>query len=706
MTSLKPSDDATRLENLRRYQVLDTEPEQLYDDFTELAAQICDTPISLISLVDEDRQWFKSKVGLHVEETPREHAFCNHALPNPDEILIVKNALEDERFADNPLVLGEPHIRYYAGAPLVADDGYAIGTLCVIDQKPRELTDPQLAALQILARQVVSQMEAQLNLKLLNDAALELEIERRETQLILDHVPAYVFFKDTKNNILRVNKPVTDALGMNIADVEGHATSEIYPDLADQFYADDLEVIESKRAKLGIIERLDADRQGLRWIRTDKIPLANKLGEIERLLVVALDITELKNVEDSLRESQSKLSQINAHLEDLVEKKTEELAKSKALYEDLYQNAPDMHVSVDPGSGNVLQCNQTLLSETGYNLEEVVGKSVFELYDQSSIAEAKLAIETFRKTGSVKNCELTLARKDGSKIDVSLNVSSIRDNDGKIIASRSVWRDITEKKTLERDAKRNAEQLAHLARVATMNEMATGIAHELNQPLHAINNFAQGALLRLKSQSLDNDALVAVLEDIVADADRAAELIKSFRRFVKPSERNTVAIAPSELADRISRLLTRELDNLGAELTITISDDLPLINCDSVQITQVLLNLILNARDATAESPPSDQEIKLVIEKSGEQAVRFAVIDRGPGFSSVDADRMFDAFYTTKKSGLGMGLAICRTIVATHGGELAATENDVAGLTMSFTLPAVPNQDVDASLDSRNRDGD
>lgn len=144
-----------RLQELKRFNILDSEAEQAYDDLVKIASIICDTPIALVSLVDEDRQWFKAKVGLNEMETPRGQAFCAHAITNPDDVMEVPNALEDKRFVDNPLVTGELGIRFYAGAPLLTASGSALGTVCVIDTVPRKLTEVQLEALKALSRQVV-----------------------------------------------------------------------------------------------------------------------------------------------------------------------------------------------------------------------------------------------------------------------------------------------------------------------------------------------------------------------------------------------------------------------------------------------------------------------------------------------------------------------------------------------------------------------
>ncbi|MFM9925305.1 diguanylate cyclase [Variovorax sp. H27-G14] len=174
-----PFNEARRLASLDSYRLLDTTPEQAYDDLTTLASAVCRTPIALISLVDRDRQWFKARVGLSAQETPRELAFCGHAILQPDRILEVPDAKLDPRFASNALVTGEPYIRFYAGAPLVSVDGMPLGTVCVIDREPRRLSEGERGALKSLARQVVAQFEmrkamAGLELQSMTDALTEL----------------------------------------------------------------------------------------------------------------------------------------------------------------------------------------------------------------------------------------------------------------------------------------------------------------------------------------------------------------------------------------------------------------------------------------------------------------------------------------------------------------------------------------------------
>jgi anti-sigma regulatory factor (Ser/Thr protein kinase) len=178
-------DEAARLAALRRYKILDTDPEQAFDDLTLLAAHICDAPIALITLIDSDRQWFKARVGLSTTETHRNVSFCTHAIQKPNEIMVVPNALSDHRFSKNPFVLDDPKVRFYAGAPLVTDDGHALGTLCVIDRVPRTLSADQMKALDALRRQAQAQLELRRNLMELRAALEERDEAERARELLI-----------------------------------------------------------------------------------------------------------------------------------------------------------------------------------------------------------------------------------------------------------------------------------------------------------------------------------------------------------------------------------------------------------------------------------------------------------------------------------------------------------------------------------------
>jgi two-component system, NtrC family, sensor kinase len=177
-----PTNEAQRLEALYGLEILDTEAEEVFDNLTRLAVYICKTPIALISLLDADRQWFKSKVALTESETSRDISFCAHAILQNGP-MVVPDALQDERFKDNPFVVSEPHIRFYAGAPLTTGEGFKLGTLCVIDSEPRQLSDGQLAALQVLSHQAVTLLEWRRELKSKDQSLTE---EKNKRQILED----------------------------------------------------------------------------------------------------------------------------------------------------------------------------------------------------------------------------------------------------------------------------------------------------------------------------------------------------------------------------------------------------------------------------------------------------------------------------------------------------------------------------------------
>jgi signal transduction histidine kinase len=210
----KPHNESERLRALRSYEVLDTLSEREYDQLTAIASQICGCRMSLISLIDEDRQWFKARVGLDVSETAREFAFCAHAIHEPRKTLVVPDARLDNRFHDNPLVTGDPHLAFYAGVPLVNEDGMSLGTLCVLDSEPKTLSESQLIALNALADQVMALLELRRSKIALEKTLGNLEEKNRELEQF-----AFIAAHDLKSPLNGISS-LTDVL------IESH--SEVF----------------------------------------------------------------------------------------------------------------------------------------------------------------------------------------------------------------------------------------------------------------------------------------------------------------------------------------------------------------------------------------------------------------------------------------------------------------------------------------------
>src|SRR5258708_485607 len=215
--------EAARLEALRRYHILDTPPEEAFDDLVKLAAQLCRTPIALISLVDERRQWFKARVGLTVNETPRDQSFCAHSLDGNGELLIIPDTQADARFQNNPLVLGTPDIRFYAGAPIITTDGHILGSICVIDRTPREISDTEKSALTLLAREVCSQME-------LRRIATELREGEERYRMMFERNPMPMWiFNHASLQIVAVNESAVALYGYSTEEFLAMTVKDIRP---------------------------------------------------------------------------------------------------------------------------------------------------------------------------------------------------------------------------------------------------------------------------------------------------------------------------------------------------------------------------------------------------------------------------------------------------------------------------------------------
>lgn len=307
-----PDNEAERLKALYGYQILDTLPEEAFDDLTVLAASICNTPIALVSLVDEKRQWFKSKVGLDAAETTRDVAFCAHAILTPSEPLIVPNALDDERFATNPLVLSGPKIRFYAGVPLVTPEHLPIGTLCTIDRVPRQLSEQQIATLEALGRQVVAQLELRLNLARLEQTVISQK--RTEEALLssvatnralLNAIPDTIFRINRDGVFINYKAPKESQMFLHNVDFLGKKIEEVLPASIAQPFCDRIEQAR-KTGELQILE--------YQWSNGEKTSYWEArlaLSDSDEIVAIVRDITERKKAEDDLQESLTKEKELS-----------------------------------------------------------------------------------------------------------------------------------------------------------------------------------------------------------------------------------------------------------------------------------------------------------------------------------------------------------------------------------------------------------
>jgi PAS domain S-box-containing protein len=302
MTAPIPVNEKERLAALRRYDILDTAPDQFFDDLVELASFICDVPISLITLIDEDRQWFKSKKGMNGNGSARDVAFCAHAIMQND-LFIVPDALKDKRFVNNPFVTADPEIRFYAGAPLVTSDGYALGTLCVIDRKPRELTAEQTSALAALSRQVVAQLELRRSVKQLSIAQAELAQSQKRFRRLADNLPDAIFHYWLEPS------PAFAFVSSAVTTITGYLPQAFYDDphlLAKLVHPGERQRLTGLLNNLADADdpyqtnlfRLQRANEQMIWIELRTIPVYDADGQIIAVEGIARDVTRRKQMEE------------------------------------------------------------------------------------------------------------------------------------------------------------------------------------------------------------------------------------------------------------------------------------------------------------------------------------------------------------------------------------------------------------------------
>jgi PAS domain S-box-containing protein len=398
--------------------------------------------------------------------------------------------------------------------------------------------------------------------------------QQRDLQVILDAVPAYIWYKDDKNVILRANRAAAESMGTTVAALEGRSTYDLYPEEAARYHRDDLEVIRAGRPKLGIIEPLRTLSGEKRWIRTDKIPYANERGEIVGVIVFAVDITERIRAEEALQRAR-------AELERRVAERTAQLA---------------------------------------------------------------------------------------SAVD-SLRV------------------EISERQRAEEHARQQHAALAHVLRLRTVESMAAQLAHEINQPLAAIANFANGLATRLRLGSIDASVMRDIAEQIGRQALRAGQVIQRLRDFVRKDGATRERSDLNHVIEDAVLLVEADARSRGVTLRLQLEREAHEVEIDPIQIEQVVLNLLHNGLEAIDPRDSGSRELVVETALADDGHIEVRVRDTGKGLPVRHARKAFDPFFTTKRDGLGMGLSISRSIVEAHRGKLWAVRNKDRGTTFIFRLP-------------------
>ncbi len=361
----------------------------------------------------------------------------------------------------------------------------------------------------------------------------------------------------------------------------------------------------------------------------------------------------------------------------------------KAHLDELFEHTPEAIMLLDL-QGRVLRINKEFTRLFGFAVHEIVNRASIDLIVPSQLREEVLQSRRRLSQARHLTSETVRKRKDGSDLNVA-EIAFPVVADGKCIAFYVIFRDAQGKRALE-DLQRAQADLSHLSRITIMGELAASIAHEINQPIGAIVTNGNAAIRWLDQEPPYSEGIREALEDIVRDANRAAQVIGRIRSLLKNAPTPAVQLDVNEIIQEVLTLTSHEISRRGTTAVTELAKGLPPILGDRVQLQQVLLNLIMNALDAMSETTNSPRQ--LLIKSAGSvDSVLVQVHDSGDGWKPQHSSAIFDPFFTTKKDGIGMGLTISRSIIEMHGGRMWAEHASPGGATLSFSLPiAAPNE--------------
>lgn len=661
-----PYDEPDRLAALHRLDVLDTPPEAELDVITRLAADRFDTPTALISLVDATRQWFKSRYGLEASETCRNDSFCGHTIAG-EGVMVVPDATADPRFVQNPLVTGAPHIRFYAGAPLILADGHKVGTLCVIDSQPRaNLSEREAEILQLMARQVVSLLEAR-----------NARQERRIAQLIAQTTTDAFVCADSHSRITLWNRAAEAMFGWSAAEALGQSLDLIIPQV-------------HRKGHHAGVARMRAREPSRLVGQTVEVPALCKAGH-EIPVELSLAMWPEEGDDDRTPAGFAAIIRdISARKAAEAERVTTEarLARQVAAIQ-----ASDDGIALTDAAGDFIFMNSAHAAMFGYpDPAALVGRPWTTLYDPLEAQRINdEAMPILFAQGQWRG-ETQGLKADGTPIEQEIALSLAPE--GGIVC---VTRDVGDRRGMEREKARLREQLMLAQRQEVVGQLASGIAHDFNNLIAAISGTAE--LLRHIDDNRVRHHALRIQSAATTAAGLVEKLLTLGRRTPHPKLvdlRRTVW----DVRDLVSPSLTDPLHRIELELPSA-----PLMALtDDTELNQVVLNLVLNARDALR--PGETARIKLeVLNADGIQptgkvilgtvpqghAALIRVSDTGIGIRPEELEQVFEPFFTHKgEAGTGLGLAVVAGIIASNNGALAIQSWPSCGTVFEIWWPLEP----------------
>ena len=681
----KPQNEAERIALLNQYQVLDTEAEDDFNDIVQLASQICETPISLITLVDSTRQWFKAKIGLDASETGRDIAFCVHAL-DQDNILVVQDATKDDRFFDNPLVTGEPHVRFYAGMPLVTESGYTLGTLCVIDHKPRTLSETQMLTLRTLGKQVVKLLD--LRLKVINLQKSENDLKDTEERInILFHntIDAVIVMND-KGIITQWNAKAESVFGYPAEETLGKPLHDIIiPERYRKMHTDGMN----------------------HYLATGEGPVLNKTIEVTAIRKDQTEIDIALGISPIVIKGENFFV---GFMNDISERKsaTDKLDKQKIFYESILNSIPS-DIAVFDKQHRYLFVNPAAIQNPELR-KYIIGKDDFEysVYRNRDMTGAERRRKMFMdvvNTGKPIEFEDSLLNTEGKLITYLRRMFPVYNDKNELLMVIGFGIDISERKYVEDElwkAKELSEQL-----MGSKDQFLANMSHEIRTPMNAILGMAnQLAKTELNgTQRFYNEIITKAAENLLIIINDILDFSKI--EAGKLSIENS-GFDPKEVVDKAIQVMMYKAEEKGIGLSKVIRGDglSTILIGDPYRINQVILNLISNSIKFTDKGGVT-LSCELLRDTEEAQTIQMTVSDTGIGMDKDFVENIYEKFtqedvtVTRRYGGTGLGLSISKELVNLMGGEILVESEKNAGTGVSFilelkkgTIADIPARDV------------
>ncbi len=518
-----------------------------------------------------------------------------------------------------------------------------------------------------------------------------------------DHAPVMLWITDPDGRCTFLSKPCLDFRGRLVEEELGRGWIDgLHPDDREAALRT-FEAALASRYEFRLECRLLRFDGQYRWILSHGTPRFLPDGTFLGYIGSATDITDFKRAEEAARRShdelEARVAQRTEELEATNRRLAEEVARRAAAqaafqeererYQALVETNPHGIQEIDV-EGVITFANAACHRMFGYPPGSMAGVSVLDLLADPEDAESLAArFRTILAEQPHPSPEMLQNRTlDGRVIDVRIDWDYLRDEHGEVRGFVSVVTDLTEIRRAEDRLQRHFAELAHMARLSTMGETVSGLAHELNQPLSAIVNFARAAGHRLASGTGAPGEIAECLQQIAEQGERAAEIVRRLRHFFRRGEAERRPVDVNRLVRDLAILLEVDARLHGARLELELEPSLPPVSADRLQIEQVVANLVRNGLEAMQHAPAEERTVTIHTGRRADGSIEVAVEDQGVGLDPDAGPRMFEPFFTTKPAGMGMGLSISRTIVETHGGHLDAVPSPKRGAVFRFALPA------------------